>query len=168
MKTMYGLKPSDTERLRELCEEYRPTKAKMKKMKTLLEKGADVNAEYGIYPKKTILRSVCDTYTPKKLELVKFLIKNGADVNAKNNAYRPTSIIQSVCESYTPLKKELLETLLKYEHSDKDIFNAVGYEYGEYLTYADFLSMAIREGYDPTHKDDEGKTSLLYVALESM
>jgi ankyrin repeat protein len=142
MKTTCGSKPSDTERLRELCEEYKPTN--MKKMKALLEKGADVNAEYGIYPKKTILRSVCDTYTPKKLELVKFLIENGADVNAKNNEYPPTSIIQSVCESYTPQKLELVKLLIE---KGADI-NA---EYGRYPTKT--ILRSVCESYTPLKKE---------------
>lgn len=159
MKT-YGLKPSDTERLRELCEKYKPTK--MKRIKALLEKGADVNAEYGIYPKKTILRSVCDSYTPQKLELVKILIESGADIHATDNDYPKKNIIQSVCESYTPLKKELLETLL--QNNQDEISCASCYKYSEVLTYADFLNMAIRVGYDINSQDENGKTLLHYKA----
>ena len=110
LKTKYGFEPSDIERLRELCEEYTPKK--MKQIKALMRKDVDVNAEYGIYPTKTILRSVCDTYTPQKMELVRFLIESGADVDAKDNSYPKISVLQSVCQSYAPEKLELVKLLI--------------------------------------------------------
>lgn len=103
---------TNTDRLRFLCEKYTPKK--MKRIREFVEKGADVNAEYGIYPTKTILRSVCDTYTPAKMELVRFLIESDADVDAKDNGYPKISVLQSVCQSYTPEKLKLVKLLIDH------------------------------------------------------
>ncbi|AGE51710.1 ankyrin repeat protein [Paramecium bursaria Chlorella virus CVM-1] len=97
--------------LADICEKY--TSDKLDLVKCLIANGANVNCEYYLFPKESILFRMCREYTPDKLDLVKCLITNGADVNYDCGWYLKESILNTVCKHYTPDKFELVQCLIE-------------------------------------------------------
>ncbi len=74
-------------------------------VKTLIDKGADVNAKESKYGLTALILASCEGYT----DTIKLLIENGADVNAKDNVHGWTALMNASSRGYIDAVELLVE-----------------------------------------------------------
>jgi ankyrin repeat protein len=140
---------------------------KIKFIKALIERGANINARDKVYQATPFLMAVLSKWHQNDMEVFKCLLENGADINARDG-YGTTAlhvVVESLCKKYSTLT--LLEYLLQ---SGADINAQTEHGFTPFIIAVvnracneTHVALLLRYNPDVTIKDKEGRTAVSYM-----